>query len=100
MTGSLRTKVVNLKNSQYDVYIGRKCYGLPESIWHNPFKIGEDGTRTEVIAKYREYVLGNPDLMKRLPSLRGKVLGCWCSPMACHGEVLIELLDKIEVIVF
>jgi hypothetical protein len=95
-----KTLVVNLKNSEYDVYIGRKCYGLPESIWHNPFKIGEDGTRTEVIAKYREHVLGSPDLVKLLPSLRGKVLGCWCSPNHCHGDVLAELSDSTSFLEF
>lgn len=29
---------------------------------------------------------------KELEKLRGKTLGCWCSPLACHADVLVELL--------
>jgi hypothetical protein len=76
------------------VYIGRKTRELQGSIWGNPFQIGRDGTREEVIAKYREYILSKPALLKQLESLRGKTLGCWCSPQACHGDVLIELLES------
>ena len=79
------------------LYIGRQMYRggwrLPGSKWANPYRIGRDGTRAEVIARYREYVLENPDLRDSLPELRGKVLGCWCTPEACHGDVLTELAE-------
>ncbi len=81
-------KVVHCKQENYDVYIGRP------SKWGNPFSIGKDGTRKEVIKKYRNYILSNKKLMNELHELEGKVLGCWCKPRACHGDVLIELLDK------
>lgn len=87
-------KVVHCKREPYDVYIGRPARGIPGSIWGNPFQIGKHGTRDEVIEKYREYVLSKPELLGQLESLRGKVLGCWCSPQACHGEILIELLQE------
>lgn len=77
--------VVHCKKEHYDVYIGRP------SKWGNPFAIGKDGTRKEVIEKYRQYILSNEKLMKDLPELEGKVLGCWCKPKACHGDVLKEL---------
>lgn len=82
------TKVVHCKKEPYDVYIGRAMprQKLKGSIWANPFKIGQDGTRDEVIEKYRQYVLGKPELLAQIESLRGKVLGCWCSPLRCHGE--------------
>jgi len=32
--------------------------------------------------------------MKDLQELEGKVLGCWCSPHECHGDVLVELLEE------
>lgn len=86
-------KVVHCKKEQYDIYIGRPAPGLPGSIWVNPFVIGKDGTRDEVIEKYRQYVLSKPELLGQLESLRGKVLACWCSPQKCHGDVLIELLS-------
>lgn len=41
--------IVHCKKLTYDIYIGRKCYGLPQSKWGNPFVIGKDGTREEVI---------------------------------------------------
>jgi hypothetical protein len=80
----MKTKVVHCKRSSYDVYIGRP------SIWGNPFEIGKDGTRADVIKKYHEYLLCNNELMKLLPTLRGKTLGCWCFPQACHGDIIAK----------
>jgi len=79
------TRVVHCKRAPYDVYIGRP------SKWGNPFEIGRDGTREQVIEKYRAWILTQPHLMAALPELRGKVLGCWCAPKACHGDVLAKL---------
>lgn len=82
--------VVHCKKSTYDVYIGRP------SKYGNPFVIGQDGTRDEVIAKFETWIKEQPDLMADLPELRGKILGCWCSPNNCHGEVLIKILEEIK----
>ena len=60
------------------------------SPWFNPTK-GRKTDHDRAIAQYRSYILERPDLLKRLPELRGKVLGCWCYPKACHGNILIEL---------
>ncbi len=79
--------VVHCKRSAYDVYIGRP------SKWGNPFTIGRDGTRDQVIAKYRHWLFQQPALLKDLHQLRGKTLGCWCAPQACHGHVLAELAE-------
>jgi hypothetical protein len=68
-------------------YVGR-----PTS-WGNPFRLSLDGTRATVIAKYRKRLLGRPDLLALLPSLKGKALGCFCSPLACHAGVLAELAN-------
>jgi len=64
--------------------------------WGNPFKVGRDGTRDEVIAKYEAWIQTQPELMAALPGLRGKVLGCWCAPLACHGDVLMRLAEGGE----
>ncbi len=93
---------MNVKAGEpYDVYIGRAHSGrgrgpsFKQSIWHNPFKEGEDGTCEEVVAKYERYLLeGRDDLLERLPELKGKVLACWCAPEACHGDVLVRLANK------
>ena len=88
-----RTRVVHVKKAaHYDVYIGRANprNGLPASIWANPFK-GEGA-----IERFRRYLMAPKQawLRKRLPELRGAVLGCWCRPLACHGDVLAKLADK------
>jgi hypothetical protein len=62
--------------------------------WGNPFLIGRDGTRDEVIAKYREWLQHQGDLLDALPELRGHNLRCWCAPQCCHGDVLLELANR------
>lgn len=78
------------KNCPPGIYIGRP------SKWGNPFVIGRDGTREEVIQKYKDYLLGNAELMSSLHELRGKNLICWCRPHLCHGDVLLELANGEE----
>jgi hypothetical protein len=92
----MKTIVCHCKCSSYDVYIGRGPDPLTgiEGKWGNPFQIGKDGTRREVIEKYREWIVKQPELMAALPELKGKRLACWCRPAACHGDVLAALADK------
>lgn len=85
-----KCKVVNLRKEKYDVYIGRG------SKWGNRFVIRRDGDRGEVIRKYREWILNNKELISSLHELKGKVLGCFCKPLACHGDVLVELVEKLD----
>jgi hypothetical protein len=84
----VRTKVVNLRKEHCDVDITRR------GPWGNPFYIGRDGTRAEVIEKYRQWIIGRPELMAQLGELKGKRLGCVCKPAACHGDVLVMLLEE------
>jgi hypothetical protein len=86
---STETRVVHCRKEAFDVYIGRP------SPFGNPFAIGGAGDRPTVIAKYREWILTQPHLLKLLPTLRGKRLGCWCWPKACHGDVLVELINLL-----
>jgi hypothetical protein len=82
-----KTRVVNCRLEDSELLIGRP------SKWHNPFHIGPDGTREEVVAKYRQWIIRQPRLLRDLRSLRGRVLGCDCPPLPCHGDVLAELAD-------
>lgn len=67
------------------VYVGRP------SKWGNPYTIGRDGTREQVIAKFRIYLVREIQLGHLDPSeLRGKDLVCWCAPADCHARILIE----------
>jgi hypothetical protein len=86
------TKVVHCKRDEYDVYIGRG------SKWGNPYVIGKDGTRKQVIQKYERYLLmRRNDLLNDLQELKDKTLGCWCFPKACHGDVLIKLIKTFSI---
>lgn len=71
-----------------DVYVGRP------SKWGNPFVIGKDGSREDIIAKYEAWIKKQPYLMAALPELKGKSLGCWCAPLACHADVLDRLANE------
>jgi len=98
------TTVVNLKGHRDDpdyadvVYVGRPMH---RGGWHvdgsplaNPFRPGPDGSREEVMAKYRDYLLARPDLLEVARQLRGKRLGCWCLPEPCHAQVIAEVADS------
>jgi len=76
------------RRDPHDVYIGRP------GKWGNPFVIGRDGDRGQVIARYREWIMTQPRLLAALGELRGKRLGCFCAPAACHGDVLAELANR------
>lgn len=82
--------LVNLrkKGASADVFIGRP------SKWGNPFITGMDGSREEIIQKYEEWIRERPTLMGALHELRGKRLGCFCTPHPCHGDVLIRLVKE------
>ena len=85
------TKVVHCNKSTYDVYIGRP------SKWGNPFTEKEHGSRTEVIKKYKEWLFNSSDaedVRNSLHELKGKTLGCWCKPKACHGDILVEIINN------
>jgi hypothetical protein len=81
-------EVVNIRKSAYDILIARP------SKWGNPFQVGRDGNREQVIRMYEVHVRRRPDLIAALPELVGKRLGCYCKPEACHGDVLIRLLKE------
>lgn len=104
----IRPKYNNLKEWMKDdnnVYIGRsgvvfidgKRFPKKSSEFANPYKIGRDGNREQVLNKYKNYITkrldNEPDLVVLLKKLKGKNLGCWCSPEPCHGDILLELMD-------
>ena len=78
----------------FDVYIGRGGHGYPPSPFANPFAVGTPGvpTRSDAIAAFRESLRGDPALVARIRAeLPDKVLGCWCAPEPCHGDVLVAV---------
>lgn len=98
----MNTVVVNRRNcgpygGSTDVLIGRG-----DGPWGNPYVIGKDGDRENVVRLYRELMearLQGPEAevwRNALRALRGKRLVCWCKPAACHGDVLAALAEGIE----
>ena len=86
----MTTKVVHCNQELYDIYIGRP------SKWGNPFRIGKDGNRKEVLQKYQDWIGEQHELLKDLHELKGKTLGCHCAPKHCHGNILAKLADLLE----
>ena len=112
--------LVNVRSgAEFDVYIGRPSFRAKDercrvgSIWGNPF-VGE---RDKAVRDYRmrhirllllaggpvpfwcEDVYGNDHKSaawwgEQLDLLRGKRLGCWCSPEPCHGDAIIEAVKR------
>lgn len=84
-------RIVHCKKEPFTVYIGRP------SIFGNPFRVGRDGTRQEVIARFEELAWHNSKLLKAIAELKeDDVLGCWCAPNACHGEAIMRIWEVLK----
>lgn len=69
------------------VYVGRP------SRYGNKFEIGKDGIRAEVIAKHKASL--TPDIIADIKrDLKGKDLVCWCAPLSCHADTLLEIANE------
>jgi len=91
----MKTIAVNLRKEKYDVYCGRG------SVHGNPFIIGKDGTREEVIAKHRIYfykrIKCDASFRQATNGLKGKRLACFCKPLACHLDTIVEYLEGKDI---
>ena len=87
-------RVVNMKNEKWDVKVDRS------SVLGNPYRIGKDGTREEVIEKYKKYLwncICVVDELNRIGSMDDSTkLGCWCKPKACHAEVVLKAVNYLK----
>lgn len=92
----MQTRVVNLKKEKYDVYIGRAGKGC-DGYFGNPFRLEEFKNRLDCINKYKEYfynrIKNDREFHKRIISLRGKILGCFCDTHYCHGNIICDYLN-------
>jgi len=103
---NIRPKYKDLKewcDDPNNLYIGRRGivfidgerYPKIDSPWANPYKIDKDNNREDVLKEYEEYIKNKINLTDlNLNDLKGKVLGCWCHPEKCHGDILIKLLNE------
>ena len=94
----MKTRVVHVKRDHYDIYAGRP------SVLGNPFKISEGRDRNGVIRDHKDWLEGRrftdfqqgrrKKVLELIPSLKGKVLACWCKPQRCHCDTLARMADK------
>ena len=96
-------KVWNMRDTdrpENSVYVGRGQH--PMMKWGNPFHIGKDGTRQEVVKKFEEYLLQS-SLINDINELQDHDLVCWCAPkggieihdeLICHAQVLLRLANE------
>lgn len=94
----MSASVAHCRRSKFTTYIGRACAEFPESIFHNPFRIGKDGTRAEVIAKFAAYFYAPEQWDLRLATWHlseDVILGCWCHPEACHGDIIAGYVNLV-----
>lgn len=76
-----------------DIPAGAVYVGRPTK-WGNPYVIGKDGSRADVIEKFEEALLLDDVGMDHLEELRGKDLVCWCAPLPCHADVLMKYANR------
>jgi len=93
------TTVIHIKDRRKyslhpTVYIGRP------SIFGNPYSIGKDGSREDVIAKHKTYFYDrlskDGDFKEAVLYLKDKILVCYCKPLACHGDTIAYWLDYVS----
>lgn len=85
------TTVVNTRHAKCDVYVGRG------SKWGNPFShIGTSMSRQACIEAYAVWLNEQPELLSAIHELKGKILGCYCRPLSCHGDVLAKLANELK----
>jgi hypothetical protein len=108
--GDPKTTLVNQRNTdEFDIDIGRAHNGesnllnteVGDAGWlGNPYRISDGYDREEAVAKYREAFrdrLEDDEFREAVEDLRGKTLACWCSPRACHGDVIVEYIREGDV---
>lgn len=97
--GSRITRVVNIYKESYDQYIGRAGKGQ-DGYFGNPFRLNAGESSGSTIERYRKYfyerLQTDPEFKKRVHDLKGKVLGCFCKPYPCHGDVITEYLNALD----
>ena len=109
----IRPRYNNLREWMQDennAYVGRNgrifitengektIYHYPKSKWHNPYRADKTNTLDDVLDLYSQHldnVLQDEENMKEFLLLKGKVLGCWCKPNKCHGDIIAAKLNSL-----
>ena len=101
----MSTRVVNVYREPYDTYIGRSSCS-PEAVFGNPYPVGKvcdrcgqlHATRESTLPCFRLYfddrVQRDQDFRLRVLRLKGQRLGCHCKPAVCHGDIIVEYIER------
>lgn len=93
----MTTRVVNVRDEKYDIYIGRANV-IKDGYFGNPFRMDNESQRNDVLWRYQLYfserIKNDREFRARVVQLKGKVLGCFCKPRACHGDVIVKWLEE------
>jgi len=96
----MKTVVVNIKNEACDIFIGRDKSNPERGKFGNPYEEWKYG-REECLRKYKDYFYARLGIDRRfrdaVHSLKGKTLGCFCKPKACHGDIIIDFLKYVHL---
>ena len=91
---SVHDRLMTVLNKSTDPIPAGAVFIMRPSEWGNPFIIGRDGTREEVIEKYRldlwDKIRNGSIPLKKLADLHDRDLVCCCKPKPCHGDVLAQ----------
>jgi hypothetical protein len=85
-------RVLNKRDIKGPLPLTAKYCGRPSPLG-NPFVIGRDGTREEVIAKHAAWVETQPQLIPLIKALRGYDLVCFCAPEPCHCDLYLKMAN-------
>ena len=106
-----KTTVINIRKQKSDVYIGRRnCaqhFGNPFSVKESSVSDIRVGSLTEALNCFHSWLTGTghhdvePErrawIISNLEMLRGRTIGCFCKPKACHGDVYRVLLGELTM---
>jgi hypothetical protein len=89
-------RVVNCNFEECDYYVGRPSkFGNPYTHLHNTSAPWPVESREDAIRLYEEWIRSQPELMEAAKKeLKGKILGCHCKPLDCHGDILLKIANE------
>lgn len=95
----METTVVNIYHKvPYDVYIGRAGKGQ-DGYFGNPCTQYDRDTNVQQFKKYFfDRLKHDTEFALRVRNLKGKVLGCFCAPKPCHGDIIAEYVNSLPEI--
>ena len=94
-------KVKGKPKPKYDVLIDRRTiFGNPHPIGYcNICKRIHD--RKDCVNEYKKdfyhKINSDPEFKRKVLELKDKILACWCTPLLCHGNVIIEYLENCNI---